>query len=88
VSKKVPEYKTIHWQGTHFYSKLSVGEFLIEENEIKIGDKILIRDNYWRTGINYRGNVNEVIVEKAVAGDICTFKLPFRIRLSDRLYKI
>jgi UPF0176 protein len=23
-----------------FYSKLSVGEFLIEENEIKIGDKI------------------------------------------------
>jgi hypothetical protein len=31
--------------------------------------------------------VNEVIVEKAVAGDICTFKLPFRIRLSDRLYK-
>jgi UPF0176 protein len=37
--------------GTHFYSKLSVGEFLIEENEIKIGDKILIRNNYWRTGI-------------------------------------
>jgi hypothetical protein len=32
---------------------------LIEENEIKIGDKILIGDNYWRTGINYRGNVSE-----------------------------
>ena len=32
--------------------------------------------------------VNEVVTEKAVAGDICTFKLPFRIRLSDRLYKI
>jgi UPF0176 protein len=42
VSKKVPEYKTIHWQRHSFYSKLSVGEFLIEENEIKIGDKILI----------------------------------------------
>jgi hypothetical protein len=25
----------------------------------KIGDKILIRGNYWRTGINYRGNVSE-----------------------------
>jgi UPF0176 protein len=28
-------------KGTHFYSKLSVGEFG-KENEIKIGDKILI----------------------------------------------
>jgi hypothetical protein len=41
---------------------------LIEENEIKIGDKILIRGNYWRTGINYREMlVNEVIVEKQLA---------------------
>jgi hypothetical protein len=58
-----------------FYSKLSVGWVLIEENEIKIGDKILI-SNYWRTGINYRGNVSEWSIGKAVAGDICTFKLP------------
>jgi UPF0176 protein len=59
VSKKVPKsIKQYIGKGTHFYSKLSVGEFLIEENEIKIGDKILIRGT---TGeqINYRGNVSE-----------------------------
>jgi UPF0176 protein len=32
--------------------------------------------------------VNEVAAEKAISGDTCTFKLPFRIRLSDKLYKI
>jgi len=32
--------------------------------------------------------VNEMASEKAVPGDTCTFKLPFRIRLSDKLYKI
>ncbi|MFT7395696.1 MAG: UPF0176 protein, partial [Flavobacterium sp.] len=77
-------------KGTHFYSKLSVGEFLIEENEIKIGDTILIIGA--TTGEQEltieEMLVNEVVTEKAVAGDICTFKLPFRIRLSDRLYKI
>jgi hypothetical protein len=31
--------------------------------------------------------VNEVIVEKAVAGDICTFKYLLESVLSDRLYK-
>jgi UPF0176 protein len=70
-----------------FYSKLSVGEFF-RENEIKIGDKILIRTTGEQELIIEEMLVNEVIVEKAVAGDICTFKLPFRIRLSDRLYKI
>jgi UPF0176 protein len=70
----------------HFIQN-SVSGFLIEENEIKIGDKILIRGA--TTGeqelIIEEMLVNEVIVEKTVAGDICTFKLPFRIRLSDRL---
>ena len=32
--------------------------------------------------------VNDVVAEKAVAEDTCTFKLPFRIRLSDKLYKV
>jgi UPF0176 protein len=32
--------------------------------------------------------VNDAVAEKAVAGDTCTFKLPFRIRLSDKLYKV
>ena len=32
--------------------------------------------------------VNENTAQKAIAGDICTFKVPFRIRLSDKIYKI
>jgi UPF0176 protein len=32
--------------------------------------------------------VNEIASAKAIVGDTCTFKLPFRIRLSDKLYKI
>jgi hypothetical protein len=40
---KVPKSIKQYIGSTHFYSKLSVGEFLIE-NEIKIGDKILIRE--------------------------------------------
>ena len=32
--------------------------------------------------------VNDVNGEKATKGDSCTMKLPFRIRLSDKMYKI
>ena len=58
--------------------------------DIKVGDKILI------TGHNTGAQemvidemyVNDIVAEKASKGDSCTFKLPFRIRLSDKLYKI
>ena len=73
----------------HFFPKESVGQFLIEENEIKIGDKILIKGT--TTG-NQELVINAMMVNglnatKAISGAICTFKLPFRIRLSDKLYK-
>jgi hypothetical protein len=42
VSKKVPKSKTIHWQRHSFLFKTQCHEFF-KENEIKIGDKILIR---------------------------------------------
>ncbi|SEA17292.1 UPF0176 protein/putative protease [Flavobacterium gillisiae] len=32
--------------------------------------------------------VNDIKADKAVAGDVRTFQLPFRIRLSDKLYKV
>ena len=63
---------------------------MIEENEIKIGDKILIKGS--TTGeqelIIDELFVNEIVSGKALSGDTCTFKVPFRIRLSDKLYKI
>jgi UPF0176 protein len=89
--KKEPKIKKIYiGKGTHFFPKPSIGQFLIEENEIKIGDTILIKGS--TTGeqklVIEEMLVNNLAQEKAVSGDTCTFKLPFRIRLSDKLYKI
>ncbi|MFE3846975.1 rhodanese-related sulfurtransferase [Flavobacterium sp. LB3P45] len=89
--KKEQKIKKIYiGKGTHFFPKPSIGQFLIEENEIKIGDTILIKGS--TTGeqkvIIEEMLVNDLAKEKAAPGDTCTFKLPFRIRLSDKLYKI
>ena len=77
-------------KGTHFFPKPSVAQFLIEEGEIKIGDKILIKGA--TTGeqqiIIEKMFVNDIDAKTATSGDTCTFKLPFRIRLSDKLYKV
>jgi putative protease len=77
-------------KGTHYFPKANVGEFKIEAYDIKVGDKILV------TGPNTGAQemiieemyVNDIVSELATKGDNCTFKLPFRIRMSDKLYKI
>ncbi|MEM8521129.1 rhodanese-related sulfurtransferase [Flavobacterium sp. PL12] len=77
-------------KGTHFFPKPSVAQFLIEEGEIKIGDTLLIEGA--TTGeqqiIIVEMFVNDIDATIATSGDTCTFKLPFRIRLSDKLYKV
>lgn len=77
-------------KGTHYFPKANIGQFKIEAFDIKAGDKILI------TGPNTGAQelvidemfVNDRVSDKATKGDHCTLKLPFRIRLSDKLYKI
>jgi putative protease len=77
-------------KGTHYFPKAEVGQFKIEAYDIKVGDKILV------TGPSTGAQemiiedmfVGDVWAEKATKGDDCTFKLPFRIRMSDKLYKI
>ena len=77
-------------KGVHFFQKAGIGEFKIEAYDIKQGDKILITGP--STGaqemVIEEMFVNEKKAEKATKGDSCTFKLPFRVRLSDKLYKI
>ncbi|KGO87488.1 peptidase U32 family protein [Flavobacterium suncheonense] len=77
-------------KGVHFFQKAGIGEFKIEAYDIKQGDKILITGPSTGAQEMVIGEmyVNEKIAEKATKGDSCTFKLPFRIRLSDKLYKI
>jgi UPF0176 protein len=88
--KEVKVKKQYIGKGTHFFPKPSVGQFLVEENELKIGDTVLIKGS--TTGEQKitvtKMLVNDKAAEKAVSGDTCTFKLPFRIRLSDKLYKV
>ena len=77
-------------KGTHFFPKAEIGQFKIEAYDIKVGDKILVTGS--STGaqemIIEEMYVNDSVAEKATKGDDCTFKLPFRIRMSDKLYKI
>jgi UPF0176 protein len=90
VKTKPKIKKILIGKGVHYFPKSGIGQFLIEENEINIGDKILIKGA--TTGeqqlIIKEMFVNQIVTEKAVAGENITLKLPFRIRLSDKLYKI
>ncbi len=89
-SKKTKIRKIYVGKATHYFVNAQVGQFLIVENEILIGDTILIKGN--TTGnqeiVLSEFLVNGIVAEKAILGDVLTLKLPFRIRLSDKIYKI
>jgi putative protease len=77
-------------KGTHFYPKPQIGEFKIEAFDITIGDTILITGP--TTGAKEL-EVNDMMVNdkklsKGTKGDLVTIPLGFRIRPSDKLYKI
>lgn len=77
-------------KGVHYFPKAGIAEFKIEAYDIKQGDTLLI------TGPSTGAKeidleelyVNKTSVGKATKGDSCTIKLPFRVRLSDKLYKM
>jgi putative protease len=77
-------------KGMHYFPKSHIAEFKIEAYDIKKGDKLLITGP--STGaqelILDEFLVNDNHSEKASKGDSCTMKIPFRIRLSDKMYKI
>lgn len=77
-------------KGTHFFPKPQIGEFKIEAFDIAIGDTILITGP--TTGAK-EIEVNDMMVNdqksnKGTKGDLVTIPLGFRIRPSDKLYKI
>jgi UPF0176 protein len=90
IRQKIKIKKVLLGKAEHYYVKAQVAQFIIENQELKIGDKILISGPT-------TGN-QEMILEKMVVdgaetttakiGDKVTFEVPFRIRLSDKLYKI
>jgi len=77
-------------KGVHFFPKVKIGEFKIEAYDISIGDTILITGP--TTGAKEL-EVKEMLVNdekqnKGSKGDSVTIPLDFKIRPSDKLYKI
>ena len=90
IRKKIKIKKVLLGNISHYYVKAQIGLFNIENNELVIGDKILISGP--TTGnqelILEKMMVNGSDNSKAVLGDKVTFEVPFRVRLSDKIFKI
>ncbi|HLW62745.1 MAG TPA: hypothetical protein VKY33_05020, partial [Flavobacterium sp.] len=90
IRKKNRERKVLVGKGEHYFTKASVAQFSIQNNKLIAGDEIMIVGP--STGeqrlVLTRFKVNGQDAEVAETGDKITFEVPFRIRLSDRLYVI
>jgi len=77
-------------KGMHFFPKANIGEFKLEAFDLKLGDTVLITGP--TTGakelVVEEMYVNDKQGEMASRGDSVTIPLKFRIRPSDKLYKI
>ncbi|WP_134396982.1 oxygen-dependent tRNA uridine(34) hydroxylase TrhO [Flavobacterium psychrophilum] len=90
IRQKIKTKKVLIGKAEHYYVKSEIGSFLIENKELKIGDKVLISGP--TTGdqqlVLEKIFVNGKEDSEAKIGDKITFHIPFRVRLSDKWYKI
>jgi len=78
-------------KGRHFYPKTGIAEFLIEAYDVGSGDTILIQGPTTGSKEMVLKKImidNKNNQQRAVKNDIITFKTDFRIRSSDKLYKV
>ena len=84
------ERKVYIGKAIKYFSNLGVGEFHIEAGEVKAGDKILITGP--TTGAVYieldDPRVNMESVDTVRKGERVSFKVPGKVRPSDKLYRI
>ncbi|WP_313093070.1 peptidase U32 family protein [Chryseobacterium flavum] len=78
-------------KGRNFYPKANIAEFLVEAYDISVGDNVLIQGP--TTGSQEMIIENMIVdkkegADKATKSDVITFPTRFRIRPSDKLYKI
>ena len=87
---KATQKKLYLGKGMHYFPKSKIGEFKIEAFDLNIGDTILVTGP--TTGVEEfeitEMMVNDLVSETAKKGDSVTIPLEFRIRPSDKLYKI
>lgn len=87
---KATQKKLYVGKGIKYFDKISVGEFKVEAQQLKVGDEILIsgpttgliRDTISELRINNR------ITRVAGKGDVVSLPVKNRIRPSDKLYKV
>ena len=84
------ERKVYIGKGIKYFSKLEVGEFLIEAGEMRVGDKLLITGP--TTGAIYltleEARVDLGAVDVVPKGSYVSFKVPVKVRPNDKLYKV
>lgn len=90
IRQKIAIKKVLLGKAEHYYTKSKIAQFLLENKELSLGDEILISGP--TTG-EQKMTVTKLFAngkacEAAQSGDQITFETPFRIRLSDKLYKI
>ena len=89
IRQKIAIKKSLIGKAEHYHTKSKIGQFLLEK-ELFVGDKVLIsgpttgEKELTITEIFVNGKPNE----SANEGDQITFPIPFRVRLSDKLYKV
>jgi len=87
---KATQKKVYIGKGVHYYPKATIGEFNIQAFDVKVGDTILVTGP--TTGAQEMElkemYVNDKKDDIAKKGDVVTIPISFRIRPSDKLYKI
>jgi len=77
-------------KGEHYFPKPKIGQFKLESHSLKIGDKILVTGP--TTGVVETEVTNLIAddkqVEEAFKGQEITFPIDYKIRSSDKLYKL
>jgi UPF0176 protein len=90
IRQKIKTKKVLIGKAEHYYVKAQVVLFTIENQELNLGNKILISGP--TTGnqelVLIKMLVNGTESSTAKKGDKITFEIPFRVRLSDKLFKI
>lgn len=90
VRQKIKQKKVLIGKSEHYFKNAKVAQFILNNKNLSVGDKVLISGP--TTGeqeiVIADLFANGVQVETANSGDQITFEVPFRTRLSDKLYKI
>lgn len=80
--------KSYAGKATHYYPKAGVADFVVEAETIAAGQEIIIQGP--TTGKQLltaeQMYVNDAPATEAKKGDVVSLKVPFRVRLSDKIY--